>query len=367
MTIAFYDLGAEHARLRTELDAAYRRVMAGGLFVLGPELEAFEREFAGYCGAATAIGVGNGLDALKLSLRALDIGPGDEVIVAAHTFVATWLAIADTGAIPIACEPAPGAFHINADGVAPLITPRTRAVIAVHLYGLPAPVSGLAALCRAHGVHLVEDAAQAHGARHRGQRCGTAGIAGCFSFYPSKNLGALGDGGAVVTSDDGLAKRLRGLRNYGMNARREVEEHGWNSRLDELQAALLRVKLARLDESNALRAAVAGEYQRQLAGVGGITVPTAPVEDEAVWHLFPIRLRRRDALRAHLLAAGIQTGIHYAAPIYRMAPFLAYGPSGETVSDRLSAELLSLPFWPAMPIEAVTRVCDEIRTFLAEQ
>jgi dTDP-3-amino-3,4,6-trideoxy-alpha-D-glucose transaminase len=339
--------------------------MAGGQFVLGRELQAFEREFAIYCGVADAIGVGNGLDALKLSLRALNVGPGDEVIVAAHTFAATWLAIVEVGAIPVPCEPDQGRFFISAEGVAPLITKRTRAVIPVHLYGIPAPVDGLTVLCRAHGLHLLEDAAQAHGALHKQQRCGAVGTAGCFSFYPSKNLGALGDGGAIVTSDSELAKRLRRLRNYGSADKYRLVEEGWNSRLDELQAALLRVKLARLDQTNALRVALAGEYRKQLTGVPGVVLPQALPGDEPVWHLFPIKVRERDCLQAHLAAVGIQTAIHYPIPVYRMAPFRSYGPGTKTASDRLAAEVLSLPFWPTMASAAVARVCDEIRAFMA--
>ena len=305
MSIPFYDLAAEHKRYRGDLDDAYARVMAGGQFILGRELEAFEGEFARYCGAAEAIGVGNGLDALRLSLRALDIGPGDEVIVAAHTFAATWIAIVDVGATPVPCEPDRERFFISAEGVAPLITPRTRAIIPVHLYGIPAPVDGLAELCRTHGLLLLEDAAQAHGALHNGRSCGTVGAAGCFSFYPSKNLGALGDGGAIVTSDGYLAKRLRRLRNYGSVVKYHIEEAGWNSRLDELQAAFLRVKLVRLNETNALRVALAGEYQKHLAGVAGVELPWAAPGDEPVWHLFPIRVGERDSLQMHLAAAGI--------------------------------------------------------------
>lgn len=359
--IPFYDLAAENQRFRPELDEAYRRVMEGGNFILGSEVDRFESEFARFCGADEAVGVGSGLDALKLSLRALNIGPGDEVIVAAHTFVATWMAIVDVGATPVPCEPDPGSFLISDMGVAPLITTRTRAVIPVHLYGFAAQIGGLARLCATHGLHLVEDAAQAHGARHGGRACGSAGSAGCFSFYPSKNLGALGDGGAVVSSDPDLVKRLRSLRNYGSGSKRFAEETGWNSRLDELQAAFLRVKLARLKETNALRVRAAHAYEEQLRGVAGITLPRSGPEDEPVWHLYPIQVQQRDALRAWLLEAGIQTGIHYEKPVYRMERFRAFGPNKATPSDRLSAELLSLPFWPTITMGIIERVCGEIR------
>jgi dTDP-3-amino-3,4,6-trideoxy-alpha-D-glucose transaminase len=329
--IPFYNLAAEHEALRPELDAAYRRVMASGWFILGPEVEAFEREFAAYCGADACVGVANGLDALRLALRALGVGPGDEVIVPAHTFVATWLAIADVGATPVPCEPEPGNFAISAAGVETLITRRTRAVLPVHLYGAPAPVEALAKLCQARGMHLVEDAAQAHGARHRGRRCGSFGIAGCFSFYPSKNLGALGDGGAILTSDEGFANHLRRLRNYGAEVKYRVEEAGWNSRLDELHAAFLRVKLARLDEMNARRTALAEIYLQGLADIENVILPKISPDDEPVWHLFVIRTRARHRLRAHLAEAGIE----------------------------------SLPFWPLMSHDSVARVCDAIRAFFA--
>ncbi len=363
MRIPFYNLAAEHDWLRPELDEAYRRVVSSGWFILGPEVEAFEREFAAYCGAQACIGVANGLDALRLSLRALGVGRGDEVIVAAHTFVATWMAVADVGATPVACEPEPGGAAIGTAAVERLITPRTRAVIPVHLYGVPAPVDDLAELCGASGLHLVEDAAQAHGARRRGRSCGSFGAAGCFSFYPSKNLGALGDGGGIVTSDIGLAKRLRRLRNYGSAVKYQVEEEGWNSRLDELHAAFLRVKLTRLDELNARRNALAQIYLDGLADLDGVALPQVSSGDAPVWHLFVLRTRERDALRAHLADAGIETGLHYPIPVYRMAPFRKYAPPAHGASDLLAAESLSLPLWPLMKTESAETVRDAVRTF----
>jgi dTDP-3-amino-3,4,6-trideoxy-alpha-D-glucose transaminase len=363
MTIPFYDLAAEHQNIRSELDEAYRRVMDRGYFILGSELEAFEHEFAAYCGARKAIGVASGLDALKIALLALNVGPGDEVIVAAHTFVATWLAIVELGAKPVPCEPDAGSFSISAAGVAPLITARTRAVIVVHLYGIPAPVQELALLCDVHGLHLVEDAAQAHGARHRQQQCGTFGIIGCFSFYPTKNLGALGDGGGIVTSDDELAKRMRRLRNYGSSVKYHIDEIGHNSRLDEMQAAFLRVKLHHLDEMNARRAALAQFYQQRLAGMEEIILPEGLPRDNPVWHLFPIMSADRAELQQHLSACGIQTAIHYPIPVYRMAPFQAYGPDQPTRSDKYAAEVLSLPFSPLMDESSADETCAAIRSF----
>lgn len=363
--IPFYDLRPEHDRLRPGLDAAWARVMDNAWFILGPELTAFETEFAAFCGTRHALGVGNGLDAIRLALEALRIGPGDEVIVPAHTFVATWLAVLAVGATPVACEPAPGLFNITARVAEPLVTKRTRAVIAVHLYGHPADPAGLASLCRDKGLALIEDAAQAHGATSGGRVVGGFGRIGCFSFYPTKNLGALGDGGAVVTQDDALADRLSLLRNYGAREKYFTEEIGTNSRLDELQAAFLRVKLAHLSQANALRRAVAGRYLAGLAGIPGLTLPQTPEGDEPVWHLFVIRTDRRDALRAHLQAEGIATGLHYPVPVYRNRPFAAFAPAGATETDRISAEALSLPFWPDQAEGVTARVCDSIRRFFA--
>ncbi len=279
--IPFLDLGAEQAELRAGLDAAWARVRDGNALILGPELSAFEAEFATFCGTSHALGVGNGLDALKLALIALGIGAGDEVIVPAHTFVATWLAVMGVGAVPVACEPAPGSYNISAAMAAPLITPRTKAVIAVHLYGHPADPEGLAALCEDHGIALVEDAAQAHGATSGGKAMGSFGRIGCFSFYPTKNLGALGDGGAVVTDDADLADKLSLLRNYGAREKYYTDEIGTNSRLDELQAAFLRVKLAHYPGALARRRAVAARYLDRLAGLNGLALPQTPPGDDA--------------------------------------------------------------------------------------
>lgn len=363
-TIPFYDLAAEHAELRPALDAAYARVMDNGWWILGPELKAFEGEFAALCRTRHALGVGNGLDALALALRALGIGPGDEVVVPAHTFVATWLAILAVGATPVACEPAPGSYNISAAMVAPLITPRTRAVMTVHLYGHPADPLGLEALCARHGLALIEDAAQAHGATSQGRPMGSFGAVGCFSLYPTKNLGALGDGGAVVTQDDALAEKLGLLRNYGAREKYYTDMIGTNSRLDELQAAFLRAKLAVYPQTLARRRAVAAAYQDRLKDVTGLSLPQTPDGDAPAWHLFVIRTEGRDALRDHLAAEGIATGLHYPVPIYRNPPFAAFAPTGRTTSDTLSAEVLSLPFWPSLDEARIDRVARAIRAFL---
>ena len=363
LPIPFYDLAAEHALLRPGLDAAYARVMTAGQWILGPELRAFEAEFAALCQTRHALGVGNGLEAISLALRALNIRPGDQVVVPAHTFVATWLAVLAVGATPVPCEPAPGSYNISADMVAPLITSQTRAVITVHLYGHPADPLGLADLCAAHGLPLIEDAAQAHGATSHGRAMGSIGRIGCFSFYPTKNLGALGDGGAVVTSDDALADRLALLRNYGAREKYFTDEIGTNSRLDELQAAFLRVKLANFANMTAQRRAVAARYLDALADIPGLHLPMTLNADVPVWHLFTVRSLQRDALRAHLADQGIVTALHYPVPVYRNPPFAAFAPASETESDRISREVLSLPFWPTMATDQTDHICAAIRGF----
>lgn len=361
--IPFYDLAAEHALLRPALDAAYARVMAAGQWILGPELAAFEAEFAALCQTRHALGMGNGLDALTLALRALDVGPGDEVVVPAHTFVATWLAVMAVGARPVPCEPAPGSYNISAAMVAPLITRRCRAVIAVHLYGHPSDPVGLAALCAAHGLALIEDAAQAHGATSQGRVVGGVGRVGCFSFYPTKNLGALGDGGAVVTSDDALAERLALLRNYGAREKYHIDMIGTNSRLDELQAAFLRAKLTNFAAMTEARRKVAARYLDGLANLPDLGLPRTAEGDDPVWHLFVVRTHHRDALRAHLAAAGISTALHYPVPVYRNPPFATFAPSRETESDHLAREVLSLPLWPSLSADHSDRICTTIRQF----
>lgn len=367
MTVPFLDLTAAHRELQDELDAAWRRVMTAGRYVLGPELEAFEAEFAAYCEARHCVGVDNGLDALHLILRAMEIGPGDEVIVPAHTFIATWLAVSYAGATPVPVEPDEKTYDIDPSRLAAAITPRTRAVIAVHLYGQPADMDAIHAVADRQGLLVIEDAAQAHGARYKGRRVGSLGHAAGFSFYPAKNLGALGDGGAVVTDDALLAERVRVLRNYGSPIKYRHDVQGFNSRLDELQAALLRVKLARLDEWNARRREAAAIYLRALEGAAGLVLPHVPEWAEPVWHLFVVRHPRRDDLQRHLTEAGVGTIIHY--PI---APHLsgAYAGGGWRagafpVAERLAREVLSLPMGPHLGTEDLHRVIDAVHGALS--
>ena len=293
--VAFLDLAAAHAELSDELDAALARVAAGGRYVLGPEVEAFEERFAAAVGTRHCVGVGCGLDALHLALVAAGVGPGDEVLVPATTYIATWLAVTLAGAAVVPVEPDPRTGNIDPDRLESAVTPRTRAIVPVHLYGLPARMDEIRAVAGRRGLRVIEDAAQAHGARHRGRPVGGLGDAAAWSFYPGKNLGAIGDGGAVTTDDDALARRLRRLRNYGATERYVHPERGVNSRLDELQAAVLSVKLEHLERWNARRARIAGLYLAGLAG-SPVTLPAAPAEDRHAWHVFAIRSDRRDAL-----------------------------------------------------------------------
>jgi dTDP-4-amino-4,6-dideoxygalactose transaminase len=360
MTVPFRDLGAEYRELLPELDAAVQRVMASGRYLLGSELEAFEGAFAAHVGATECIGVGSGSDAIRLLLMAAGIGAGDEVVVPAHTFAATWLAVRQVGASPVAAECDPATFNMVADRVPEVLTSRTRAILAVHLYGQPADMDALAGLARRHGVALFADAAQAHGARHRGRKVGSLGDAAAWSFYPTKNLGSFGDGGAVTTADPELAARLRILRGPTSPG---VGDAGWqatSSRLDEIQAAVLAVKLRHLDEWNDRRRATAARYLAGLAA-GPVILPSVPTWAEPVWHQFVVRSPQRDALAAHLHATGVGTMVHYPVPPARYAIGTAGGP--ETTADRLAAEVLSLPVGPELGPDQVAEVIEAVLTF----
>ena len=354
----FYDLGLDEDGVRDALDGAFRRVLASGRLILGEETAAFEAEFAAYCDSVHAVGVGNGLDALSLALRAAGIGPGDEVIVPAHTFVATWLAVTGVGAHPVPAEVDAQTFTLDPAAAEAAVTPRTAAIIPVSLYGHPCDMDPIMALAARHGLFVLEDAAQAHGARYRGQRVGAIAHATAFSFYPTKNLGALGDGGAVVTADPAIAARVRGLRNYGSEQKYVHRTEGVNSRLDELQAAFLRTKLPRLDADNQRRRALAAAYGQALAGVEGIVAPVAAAWAEPVHHLYVIRAAGRDALQARLLAADVETLIHYPTPCHLQPAFagLGLGPGAFPQSERLAAEVLSLPFWPGLGLNGPAKV-----------
>lgn len=368
--VPFYDLRELHAAdgLQEEIDAALLRVSRSGRYVLGAELEAFEDAYAAYCDNAHCVATGSGFTALELTLRALGIGAGDEVIVPSHTFVATWLAVSATGARPVPVECAAGSFLIDPELLEAAVTPRTRAVMPVHLYGHPVDLDAVAQFADRHGLALVEDAAQAHGARYRGRRVGSGHIA-AFSFYPGKNLGALGDGGAVVTDDAELADRLRLLRNYGSREKYEHEMSGTNSRLDELQAAVLATKLPRLDAWNERRRAVARRYTEEFASLPGIVTPDVAPWAEPVWHQYVVLSSHREALRERLAAAGVQTLIHYPVAAHRTAAYSEEGltpPGGLPGAEQLAAQVLSLPMGPHMSEESVDTVIGAVRAAALE-
>jgi dTDP-3-amino-3,4,6-trideoxy-alpha-D-glucose transaminase len=351
----FFDLGLDDPELRAELDAAYARVMASGRMILGPEVAAFEAEFAAFCGAGQAVGVGNGLDALVLALRAAGIGPGAEVIVPSHTFAATWLAVEAVGARLVPVEVDPATYTLDAGAVAGALTPATAAVIPVSLYGHPVDMDPIMALAARRGLFVLEDAAQSHGATYRGRRTGSLAHATAFSFYPTKNLGALGDGGAVVTDDAALAERLRKLRNYGSTEKYVHEVAGVNSRLDELQAAFLRARLPRLEAANAARRERAARYGARLGGRNDLAIPSEAAWARHVYHLYVVSSGVRDALQAKLAAAGIETLIHYPTPPHLQPAFahLGFRRGDFPLAERLAAEVLSLPLWPGMPLADV--------------
>lgn len=347
MTVSFLDLKSINLRLRDELHDAFDRVLQSGWVILGKELDAFEQEFAAYCNVTHCIGVGNGLEALHLVLRAWDIGAGDEVIVPSNTYIATWLAVSYAGATPVPVEPDPQTHNIDPQRIEAAITPRTKAILPVHLYGQPADMDPILAIAGKHGLKVLEDAAQGHGAEYKGRKTGGLGHAAGFSFYPGKNLGALGDAGAVTTNDDQLASRIRSLRNYGSKVKYVNDEKGFNSRLDELQAAFLRVKLKHLDTDNQSRKQLATFYLQALQG-SGFVLPHVPQWAEPVWHLFVMRSQQRDALQKKLKESGIDTLIHYPIPPHRQQAYRELAAHQLPLADQLSREVLSLPLTPHM-------------------
>lgn len=340
--------------------------MASGLFILGPELEAFENEFAAYCGARFCVGVGNGLEALELVLKAWGIGPGDEVIVPGHTFIATWLAVTKAGGTPVGVD-IDEFFNLDPARVEAAITKRTRAIIPVHLYGHPADLDAISELARARGLRVLEDAAQAHGALYRGRRVGGLGDAAAFSFYPGKNLGAYGDGGAITTNDSALVERLRKLRNYGCNQKYHHEELGTNSRLDELQSAFLRVRLACLDRWNQQRQARAAYYDDRLRNVAGLQLPSTAPWAVPVWHIYSTRVAERDRILDELLKRGVGAGIHYPVPPHRQEAYRVLPqPHPLPTSERICAEQLSLPMGPHLKFEQMDVVIEVLASLLGK-
>jgi dTDP-4-amino-4,6-dideoxygalactose transaminase len=365
MNVPFLDLKAPYAELGEEFDEAFRRTAESGWFITGREVESFESEFAGLCGARHCVGVGNGLDALHLVLRAMGIGEGDEVIVPSNTYVATWLAVSYAGATPVPVEPDDQTYNLDPSRIEEAITPRTRAVMPVHLYGQPADMDAIREIAAPYGLKVIEDAAQAHGATYKGRPAGSLGDAAGFSFYPGKNLGAMGDGGAVTTDDDELADRLRVLRNYGSRVKYYNEVKGFNSRLDELQAAFLRVKLPRLREWNERRRAVAAHYLQALEGVPDLSLPHVPAYAEPSWHLFVVRHPERDPLRQHLSSNGVGTLIHYPVPPHLQKAYaeMAFAPGAFPVAERQAREVISIPMGPHLASVEAGHVVEQLLAF----
>jgi dTDP-4-amino-4,6-dideoxygalactose transaminase len=348
--VPFLELKPAYLELKAEFDEAYHRVMDSGWYLLGGELEAFEAEFAAYCETAHCVGVSSGLDALHLIVRGYGIGAGDEVIVPSHTFIATWLAVSYAGATPVPVEPDPRTYNLDPERIEAALTPRTKAIMPVHLYGQPADMEAINAIAREHGLKVIEDSAQAQGARYKGKRTGGLGDAAGHSFYPGKNLGAFADAGAITTNDGELAERLRGLRNYGSGQKYHYEVKGMNSRLDELQAAFLRVRLGHLDEWNARRRGIAGLYLEGFESWGGsgLVLPAEPEWAESVWHLFVVSHSQRDAVQKKLAEAGIGTLIHYPIPPHLSEAYAEMGLSEGSlpVVEEMAGRVLSLPMGP---------------------
>ena len=345
--IPFLDLKAPHVELRAEVDAAIARVLDSGWYVLGPEVDAFEAEYAAWCEARHAVSVANGLDALHLALLAMDVGPGDEVIVPSNTYIATWLAVSQCGATPVPVESLDATYNLDPARIEAVLTARTKVILPVHLYGQPADLDPILQLARKHGLRVLEDGAQAHGARYKGRRLGSHGDAVAWSFYPGKNLGALGDGGAVTTNDAELAERIRVLRNYGSRVKYVNEVKGFNSRLDPLQAAVLRVKLVHLDDWNARRKAIAAQYLTGLADCG-LVLPQVPAFADPVWHLFVVRHPRRDELQKRLAELGVGSLIHYPIPPHRQTAYAdaGFAPGDFPLANMQAEQVLSLPMGP---------------------
>jgi dTDP-4-amino-4,6-dideoxygalactose transaminase len=362
--IPFLELKPTYDELKPEFDAAYHRVMDSGWYLLGKEIEAFEAEFAEYCEAKYCIGVANGLDALHLLVRAYGIGAGDEVIVPSNTFIATWLAVSYAGATPVPVEPDPETHNIDVSRIEAAITSRTKAIMPVHLYGQPADMDAINNIALRHGLKVIEDSAQAQGARYKGRRTGSLGDAAAHSFYPGKNLGAFADAGAITTNDPELADRVRTLRNYGSKEKYHYETQGINSRMEELQAAFLRVKLRHLDAWNARRTAIAEQYLSGLRPLASdLSLPFVPEWASPVWHLFVIRHPQRDALQQHLAEQGIQTIIHYPIPAHLSGAYSSFSGACLPIAEQLADEVLSLPIGPHVGSEAVSTVVEAIKTF----
>jgi dTDP-4-amino-4,6-dideoxygalactose transaminase len=367
VTIPFVDLKAQYRALKPEIDAAVQAVLERTAFIMGPEHDAFEQAFAAYVGARHCLGVATGTDALELAVRALDLGPGDEVITVPNTFIATTEAITHAGATIRWVDVDPRTYNLDPRKLEAAITPRTRAILPVHLYGQPAEMDAILAIARRHGLKVIEDCAQSHGARYRGQCTGAFGDLACFSFYPGKNLGAYGDGGAIVTNDDALAERVRLLRNHGQSEKYVHVLEGFCHRLDNLQAAVLGVKLPHLDEWNARRREAAVRYDELLAGIPGVVTPYVPAHVEPVFHLYVIQVPNRDRVRNALKDAGIETGIHYPIPLHEQPAYrhLGHAPGDFPVSSMLGPRIISLPIFPELTEDQSRAVAAAVRQAVA--
>ena len=362
--VPFLDLRETYLEIKDELDAAYQRVMNSGWYILGEEVTAFEKEFAEYCGVKHCVGVGNGLEALQLILRAMGIAAGDEVIVPANTYIATWLAVSNAGATIVPVEPDERTFNLDPELIEAAITSKTKAILPVHLYGQSADMGPINEIARKHGLKVIEDAAQAHGARYRDRQVGSLGDAAGWSFYPTKNLGAYGDAGAVTTDDGEIADRVRLLRNYGSRSKYYNEEKGINSRLDELQAALLRVRLKHLDEWNRRRAKIAALYLDELKGTD-LILPGICEGADPVWHLFVVRSKRRDELQKYLKDRGVNTLVHYPVPAHLQAAYadVTFAAVSLPITEAIHREVLSLPIGPHQSASNETAVIEAVRSF----
>lgn len=357
MKIPFLDLKAGYLELKPEIDAAIKRVLDSGWYVLGEEVDAFEREYATYCKVKHCVSVANGLDALHLALLALGVGPGDEVIVPSNTYIATWLAVSQCGATPVPVEPDSATYNIDPARIEVAITSRTKVILPVHLYGQPADMESILAIACKHGLKVLEDGAQAHGARYKGKRLGAHGDVVAWSFYPGKNLGAYGDGGAITTDDPEIADRIRVLRNYGSRVKYVNEVRGFNSRLDPIQASALRVKLQHLDSANEARRSIAAQYLSSMTNIG-LTIPSVPDWADPVWHLFVVRSKNRDQFQMQLNQAGIGTLIHYPIPPHLQGAYadLRLGKGAFPIAEQIHEEVLSLPMYPSMTLEQINQV-----------
>ena len=357
--IRFLDLHRVNERFRGEMEEAFRRVLDRGWYLQGEENERFAADFARFCGVRRAIGVANGLDALRLIVKAYGIGPGDEVIVPANTFIATILAVSENGATPVPVEPDPRTFCIDPSRIEEAVTSRTRAIIAVHLYGQAADMAPICEIARRHGLKVIEDAAQAHGALYRGRRTGSLGDAAGFSFYPGKNLGALGDAGAVTTDDEELCERVKALGNYGSDRKYHHVAKGVNSRLDELQAAFLDIRLRALDADNARRREISRVYRSGIANPR-VALPVVADEQSHVWHLFVVRCDDRASLARHLEERGIQTNVHYPIPPHLQGAYAEWKDRSYPVTEAIHREVLSLPISPVMEDDEVVQVIEAV-------